>query len=104
MKTSRIAALAILASLAGFNVYADSGDNYQPLSNQKFVSTLTRVQVQAEATKAASTAFRRGYNNDSGEYLISAPADASAVGLKREAVRAEAIKARSVNMQQYSAG
>ena len=95
MKTSHIAALALIASAAtGFNAYADSSDNYQPLSEQKFVSTLSRAEVQADAIKAARDSVKRGYNNESGEYLISAPAQPYSMSLTREAVRADAIKAR----------
>ncbi len=95
MKTSHIAALALIASAAtGFNAYADSGDNYQPQNEQKFVSTLTRAQVQADAIKAARDSAKRGYNNESGTYLINSPTQPSSMSLTREAVRVDAIKAR----------
>lgn len=94
MKISHIAALALIASAAtGFNAYAQSADvGIDPA--QKFVSTLSRAEVQTEAAKAARDTFQRGYNYDSGEYLISAPAQPSSMSLTREAVRADAIKAR----------
>jgi Domain of unknown function (DUF4148) len=100
MKTSRIAALALIATAAaGFNAYAESSDSYQPEPVQKFVSTLTRAQVQAEAIQATRDNFTRGYNYETGEYQIAAPAKAIGDTLTREAVRAEAIKARnSVNV------
>ena len=105
MKTSRIAALALIATAAaGFNAYAESRDTYTLQSTQKFVSTLTRAQVQAEAVKATRDNFQRSYNAQTGEYLISAPAATSDVGLTREAVRAETIKARGLNLLQDRAG
>jgi Domain of unknown function (DUF4148) len=104
MKTSRIAAMALIATAAaGFNAYAETSDTYQPESAQKFVSTLTRAQVQAEAVKATRDNFQRGYSIERGDYLISAPAQAADMGLTREAVRAEAIKARSQNVLQDNA-
>ena len=105
MKTSRIAALALIATAAtGFNAYAEYSDNFQPAGTQKFVSTLTRAQVHAEAVKATREAVQRGYNTETGEYLQAAPQPQTSSGLTREAVRAEAIKARSLNMLQDSAG
>lgn len=105
MKTSRIATLALIATAAvGFNAYAESGESYPAQDTQKFVSTLTRAQVQAEAVKAARDNIQRGYNAEALEYLIGAPAAASDAGLTREAVRAEAIKARGLDLQIYSAG
>jgi hypothetical protein len=99
MKTTRIAALALIATTAAsFNVYADSGDSYQPDSAQKFVSTLSRAEVQAEAVKANRDNIKRGLNVETGEYLISAPAQATGSVLTREAVRAEAIRARGTNL------
>ncbi|MBS7806620.1 DUF4148 domain-containing protein [Variovorax sp. PCZ-1] len=104
MKTSRIAALALIASAAvGFNAFAETSDNYQPESAQKFVSTLTRAQVQAEAVKANRDSFQRGFNTERGDFLIGAPAQTPEVGLTREAVRAEAIKARSSKLLQDNA-
>jgi hypothetical protein len=98
MKTTLIATLALIASAAGFNAYADSGDRYQPESVQKFVSTLSRAEVQAEAVKANRDNIKRGLNVETGEYLISAPAQVTGSGLAREAVRAEAINARGTNL------
>lgn len=105
MKTTRIAALALIATAAiGFNAHAESGDNYQPQSAQKFVSTLSRAEVQAEAVKAVRENLQRGYNAESGDYAISAPAASNGSGLTREAVRAEAIKARGTQLLQDNAG
>jgi hypothetical protein len=105
MKTTRIAALTLIATAAvGFNAYAESGDSYQPEPAQKFVSTLNRADVRAEAVKATRDNFTRGYNAETGEYLISAPAQATGAALTREAVRAEAIKARGANLLQDNAG
>jgi hypothetical protein len=105
MKTTRIAALALIATAAvGFNAYAESADSYQPEPVQKFVSTLSRAEVQAEAVKANRDNFKRGLNAETGEYLISAPAQATGAALTREAVRAEAIKARGTNLLQDNAG
>jgi Domain of unknown function (DUF4148) len=105
MKTTRIAALALIATAAvGFNAYADSGDNYQPETAQKFVSTLSRAEVQTEAVKATRDNIKRGFNAETGEYLISAPAQVTGSALTREAVRAEAIKARGMSLLQDNAG
>jgi hypothetical protein len=105
MKTTRIAALALIATASvGFNAYAESSDNYQPEAAQKFVSKLTRAEVHAEAVKANRDNFQRGFNSERGDYLIGAPVQSSGSGLTREAVRAEAIKVRGANLLQDSAG
>jgi hypothetical protein len=101
MKATRIATLALIATAAaGFNAYAESGDSYQPEAAQKFVSTLSRAEVQAEAVKANRENFQRGFISERGEYLVSAPAASTDVGLTREAVRAEAIKVRGTSLLQ----
>jgi Domain of unknown function (DUF4148) len=105
MKTTRIAALALIATAAvGFNAYAESSDSYQPEPVQKSVSTLNRAEVQAEAVKATRDNFNRGYNAETGEYLTSAPTQATDAALTREAVRAEAINSRGTNLLQNNAG
>jgi Domain of unknown function (DUF4148) len=97
MKTSRIAALTLIASAAvGFNAYAGETSEFTPDVSQKFVSTLTRAQVQADAVQANLEKIQRGYLNDQGVYLISAPVQSNAIAVTREAVRADAIKARSM--------
>jgi Domain of unknown function (DUF4148) len=97
MKTTRIAALALISTAAiGFNAYAGETSDFTPDVTQKFVSTLTRAQVQADAVQANLEITNRGYNNDQGVYLISAPAQSKDMSLTREAVRADAIKARGM--------
>ena len=104
MKATRIVSLALITfAAAGFNAHAESADNY-PQPVQKFVSTLTRAQVQADAIKATRESFHRTSNNESGEYLFSAPVAAPSVVLTREAVRAEAFKARGIVFLQDYAG
>lgn len=96
MKTSRIAALALIASASfGFNAYAQSADaGVDPAKN--FVSTADQAQVRAEAVKANADRIQRGYNNDSGDYLVGAPAFKS--GVSREAVRNEAVQSNRISM------
>jgi hypothetical protein len=99
MKTSRIAALALIASAAaGFNAYAGESSEFTPNAKENFVSTLTRAQVQAEAVQAVAVRQQRGYSSERDEFLFSAPASAGQTTLTREAVRAEAIKARGMNI------
>lgn len=94
MKASRIATFALLATAAvGFNAFA--GDRYEPEASQSFVSTLSRAEVHAQAVKSVRDNQQRGFNAESGEYLISAPAAQATSGLTREAVRAEALKSRN---------
>jgi hypothetical protein len=106
MKTSRIAALALIASASvGFNAFADTtSDNYPLTSPQNAVSTLTRAQVQAEAVQANLESFQRGFQSERGEYLISSPAASTTPVLTREAVRAEAIRARGEQTLNDNAG
>jgi Domain of unknown function (DUF4148) len=102
MKATRIATLALLATAAiGFNAYA--GDRYEPTVNSTG-SSLTRTQVQAEAVKANRDAIQRGFNSERGEYLISAPVATDGAPLAREAVRADALKARSSTLTINNAG
>ncbi len=90
MKTSRIAALALIATAAvGFNAYAE-GVSYQADFTKQTASTLTRAQVQAEAK--ANRAVNALYS-EAGE----ARTQATPSSLTREAVRAEALKSRDVN-------
>jgi hypothetical protein len=104
MKTSRIAALALIATAAvGFNAYAETTSDNFFAPAQKTVSTLTRAQVQAEAVQARDN-FQRGYSVERGDYLISAPVQATGSTLTREAVRAEAIKSRGTFVVQDNAG
>jgi hypothetical protein len=99
MKTSRIAALALIATAAaGFNAYAGETSEFNPDAGQKFVSTLSRAQVQSEAVKAVRDNLQRGYIAERGEYLVNAPVQANDATLTREAVRADAIKARGMNI------
>lgn len=105
MKTSRIAALALIATAAvGFNAYAETSSDNLFAPAQKTVSTLTRAQVQAEAVQANRDNFQRGYSVERGDYLISAPVQATGSTLTREAVRAEAIKSRGAFVVQDNAG
>lgn len=91
MKTSRIAAFALIATAAvGFNAYAQSADaGVDPA--QGFVSTAIAAQVKAEAAQANADRIKRGYISESGEFLSGTPAFKSSVA--RDVVRAEAIKA-----------
>jgi biotin carboxylase len=91
MKTSRIAALALIATAAtGFNAYAQSADaGIDPAQN--FVSTANAAQVRADAVQANAERVQRGYSQESGEFLSGTPAFKSDVA--RDTVRAEAIKA-----------
>jgi hypothetical protein len=97
MKTSRIAALALIATAAaGFNAYAE-GVSYQADFTQQTASTLTRAQVQAEANANRAV---NGLYTEVGE----ARTQATPSVLTREAVRAEAVKSRSVNLLPESIG
>ncbi len=91
MKTSHIAALALIASAAtGFNAYAQSADvGIDPA--QKFVSTASAAKVSAEAVQANAERIQRGYSYESGEFLSGTPAFKSSV--TRDVVRMEAVKA-----------
>jgi hypothetical protein len=101
MKTSRIAALALIATAAaGFNAYAESSDNYQADFTQKSISTLSRAQVQATANDNSL----RGLYSEQGDAQIKLATPRSDATLTREAVRAEAIKSRGVNLLPGSIG
>lgn len=98
MKTSHIAALALIASAAtGFNAYAQSADvGIDPA--QKFVSTATTTQVRTEASQANADRIQRGYSSDSGDFLSGVPAFKSSIS--RDVVRMEALKAsRAIRLQ-----
>lgn len=93
MKATRIAVLALLATAAlGFNAFASERDNLQPEPAQKFISVLTRAQVQEAAVNANLDNFKRGLVSERGNYSIDSAAQVAGSGLTREAVRAEAIK------------
>jgi hypothetical protein len=98
MKTSRIAALALIATAAvGFNSFAGDTSEFNPVA-EKFVSISTRAQVHAEAVQAVAERQQRGYGSERSEFLFNAPVSSGQTTLTREAVRAEAIKTRSMNM------
>lgn len=96
MKTSRIAALALIASAAiGMNAFAQSNDaGIDPAQN--FVSTANAAQVRSEAAQANLERVQRGYSQDSGEYISGTPAFKS--NISREAVRTEAIQSNRISM------
>jgi hypothetical protein len=105
MKATRIATLALLATAAlGFNAFASGSDTYQPESAQKFVSVLSRAQVQEAAVAANLDNFKRGLTSERGNYLIDAAAQAPSLGLTREVVRSEAIKNAHMTLQNDHAG
>jgi hypothetical protein len=84
MKATRIAALALFATAAvGFNAMANDLRSYGA-DVQIQPSTLTRAQVQAEAAQASRITNER-------DSFVATPASSQ---LSREAVRAEAVKAR----------
>lgn len=102
MKTSRITTLAlIVTAAASFSAHAE---NYQTQSVPNFVPTLTRAQVHADALKAARINFQRIDNTESGTQFIGASAAPASNSLTREAVRAEALKARGTVRLEDSRG
>jgi hypothetical protein len=104
MKTTHIAALALIASAAGFNAFAASGDNYPVVPEQTIVSTLSRAEVHAEAVKATREKLEHNFHSESGEYQIGAPVQATGSALTRAAVRAQALKARGTYAPNYVQG
>jgi hypothetical protein len=93
MKATRIATLALLATAAlGFNAFASGSDTYQPEPAQKFVSVLSRAQVQEAAVAANLDNFKSGPVSERGAYSFTVSPQTSNTGLSRDAVRAEAIK------------
>jgi hypothetical protein len=97
MKTSRIAALALIATAAvGFNAYAE-GVSYQADFTKQTASTLTRAQVQAQANANRDV---NALYSEAGE----ARTPVTPSSLTREAVRAEAIKSRDMNLLPESIG
>jgi hypothetical protein len=88
MKATRIAtlaAIAISASAASMGAFAQNHGDYYTPATQAVTSNLTRAQVQAEAAQASRITNER-------DSFVATPASSQ---LSREAVRAEAVKARS---------
>jgi hypothetical protein len=105
MKTSRIAALALLATASvGFNAYAEIAGDYQAPIPQASSSTLTRAQVQVDAVQANKNDWSRGLYTEAGTTVGSVPVQSAGMKLSREVVRSEAINARGIRMEHYTIG